>query len=257
MIDLRILKMRVNLSNIKEVTDRIVFLCKNKMGSYVCVSNVHMCMEVYDSPEFERIVNSSDLTVTDGKPIYLIARIKSIFRGRDSLHSFSQVRGEDLVYNICKHANSSKDIKVGFYGGFNNDVLKLVNEKLTKLYPGLQIVFEYSPPFRSKATLESEEIIERINASGTNILFVGLGCPKQESWMYLHRDKIKCCSIGVGAAFDFISGSKQQAPNIFKALYLEWFFRLLCEPKRLWKRYLILNPRFIMLNILSMFNIAK
>jgi N-acetylglucosaminyldiphosphoundecaprenol N-acetyl-beta-D-mannosaminyltransferase len=126
-------------------------------------------------------------------------------------------------------------------------VLAALEEELVGRWPALNVVFRESPPFRELTCEEIEAGAKRIRESGARILLVGLGCPRQERWMAAHRDRLDVVSIGVGAAFDFLSGSKAQAPPLFRRLALEWLFRLAVEPRRLWRRYLYHNPRFLTL----------
>jgi N-acetylglucosaminyldiphosphoundecaprenol N-acetyl-beta-D-mannosaminyltransferase len=123
---------------------------------------------------------------------------------------------------------------------------KLV-QNVQRDFPKVQIAYAYSPPFKQLSDEEDRQVIESINSSRARILFVGLGCPKQEYWMHEHRGKVQAVMLGVGAAFDFIAGTKPQAPSWVQKIGLEWLFRLLSEPRRLWKRYIIHNPRFIFL----------
>ena len=154
-----------------------------------------------------------------------------------------RVYGPALTPYICEKA-SKLNVPVGFYGG-TKIVLEKMIKNLKSRFPSLNVVYAYSPPFRPLTDEEDKKIIDQINSSGVRILFVGLGCPKQEIWMADHRDKIKAVMIGVGAAFDFIAGVKPQAPKWMQNIGLEWLFRLMIEPRRLWKRYLYNNPRFI------------
>lgn len=231
-----VLLMKVNVTNLQNVVKLVVGWSQVKMGRYICVSNVHMCMETKDSDEFRRVVNSADLVVADGKPIQVAQKLLG-FRNAQ------QVRGMDLTNALCQEA-AQKNINVGFYGGMP-DVLMDMQQMLQKKYPSLQITYSYSPPFRALDEFEKQSICHDIITSKTSVLFVGLGCPKQEHWMAEHKDKLPCVMLGVGAAFDFIAGQKQHAPRWMQRLALEWLFRLLSEPKRLWKRYLIQNPRFM------------
>jgi N-acetylglucosaminyldiphosphoundecaprenol N-acetyl-beta-D-mannosaminyltransferase len=120
-----------------------------------------------------------------------------------------------------------------------------VQSNLTKQYSDIQITYSYSPPFRPLRAVEDLNVIEQINASKVDVLFVGIGCPKQEIWMAEHKEQLKCVMLGVGAAFDFIAGNKKHAPRWIQRIGLEWLFRFLSEPRRLWERYLKQNPRFI------------
>jgi N-acetylglucosaminyldiphosphoundecaprenol N-acetyl-beta-D-mannosaminyltransferase len=124
-------------------------------------------------------------------------------------------------------------------------VLSALHEYLKARFPGLEVPFAFAPPFRPLDEHEDRDVVEAIEQSGARILFVGLGCPKQERWMAAHRERIDCTLVGVGAAFDFLAGAKRQAPRWMQRAGLEWLFRLAAEPRRLWRRYLVLNPRFL------------
>ena len=139
-----------------------------------------------------------------------------------------------------------ENLKIGFYGG-KQEVLDQMLERARQDYPALQITYAFSPPFRPLTDAEDAEITRKINDSGTQILFMGLGCPKQENWMAAHKNKVRCVMLGVGASFDFYAGNVKESPEWMGKLGLEWLFRLTQEPKRLWRRYLILNPRFVWL----------
>ncbi|WP_119394247.1 WecB/TagA/CpsF family glycosyltransferase [Salinibius halmophilus] len=232
----KVISMLVNVGSFQQKLDRVVSLATSKTGSYVCVSNVHMCMEVFDSSMFADVVNSADLVVADGRPIFWA---KQLLGRKDT----EQVRGQDLMNALC--AMPSSDIKIGLYGGFNQSVLDKVKARIIEDNPSAEVVYAYSPPFRPLTAEEDAEVCQQINDSGVNVLFVGIGCPKQEFWMADHKEKLSCVMLGVGAAFDFIAGSKKHAPKWMQRVGLEWLFRLLSEPKRLWKRYLKQNPRFI------------
>lgn len=205
-------------------------------GRYICVSNVHMCMEVFDDPHYRKVVNGSDMTVPDGLPI---SKAQRLLGYRDA----EQVRGEDLTLSLCDMA-AKEGIAVGFFGS-TPELLKQLGDVLARKFIGLNIVYSESPPFRTISDEEDRQYIEGINTSGAMLLFVGLGCPKQELWMASHRDHLHCTMLGVGAAFDFIAGNKKQAPRWLQRIGLEWLFRLISEPGRLWKRYFKHNPRFI------------
>lgn len=233
----RIISMDVSVTNLDQAVLYVMEKAFERIGAYVCVSNVHMCMETFDSKDFKDIVNSADLIVPDGRPIYWAQRLL----GKKSA---SQVRGQDLMSELC-NKSVDKGLKIGLYGGSDIDVLSKVKSKLTEEYPGIQIVYSYSPPFRPLTSAESQRIVNDLNEAEVDILFVGIGCPKQERWMAEKKIDVHCVMLGVGAAFDFISGKKNHAPRFMQYLGLEWLFRLVCEPKRLFKRYLIQNPRFI------------
>lgn len=233
-----ILGMRVDVTSVTDAVARIdAWLADQavKRGRYVCVANVHMCMETHDSPAYRSVVNGADLVVPDGRPLVWAQRLL----GSDAAR---HLRGEDLLHAVCAHA-ARRETSVGFYGA-TPDVLEALAARLRVEYPGLQIDLCISPPFRPLTPDEDEADVSRINDAGVGILFVGLGCPKQERWMAEHRDRLGCVMLGVGAAFDFVAGRKAQAPRWMQRSGLEWSFRLASEPRRLWKRYLKHNPRF-------------
>lgn len=153
-------------------------------------------------------------------------------------------------------AAAREKIPVGFYGG-TPEVIELLVEQMQSRFAGLNVAFAVSPPFREMSRQEDLEVVEQINSSGARILFVGLGCPKQEIWMAEHKGKVNAVMLGVGAAFDFHAGVKRQAPAWMQRAGLEWLFRLFTEPRRLWKRYLYHNPRFLVLAIYDLLGLLK
>lgn len=232
-----ILTMPVDVISLEEASGYTESLLRIKQGAYVCVSNVHMCMETFDSPLFDNVVKSASLVIPDGRPLVWAQHLL----GCDDA---TQVRGYDLLKFLCAKSAMS-GLKIGLYGGASDVVLKSIAESLASEFPGLCITYMFSPPFRPLTSEEDDEVVSQIINSSVDLLFVGIGCPKQELWMYHHKEKLNCVMLGVGAAFDFISGLKKQAPEWMQVCGLEWLFRLFCEPNRLWRRYLINNPRFI------------
>ncbi len=228
-----ILKMPVAVTSYNEASQWVFEQTECK---YVCVSNVHMCMEAFDDSNFCGVVNNADLVVPDGMPLVWALKLLG---EKDA----NQVRGSDLLLKLCDDAEKN-NIPIGLYGGTPDSVFDML-EFLKNEYPDLDIPFFSSPPFRPLTQEEDAIYIRDINASGIKILFVGIGCPKQEKWMALHRESLNCVMIGVGAAFDFFSGRKRHAPRWMQKNGLEWLFRLCSDPKRLWKRYLKHNPRFV------------
>jgi N-acetylglucosaminyldiphosphoundecaprenol N-acetyl-beta-D-mannosaminyltransferase len=194
-----------------------------------------MVMEACDDPSFQRIVNAADLVTSDGMPLVWTLRARG-------LPAAQRVYGPDLVPEVCALA-AARGIPVGFYGG-SPEVVARMTERLAARFPGLRIAFAMGPPFRALTPAEDEQVLAAIRDSGARILFVGLGCPKQERWMAAHREQLPCAQVGVGAAFDFLAGAKRQAPRVLQRAGLEWLFRLACEPRRLWRRYAHHNPRF-------------
>jgi N-acetylglucosaminyldiphosphoundecaprenol N-acetyl-beta-D-mannosaminyltransferase len=232
-----VISMRVNVTSQQQVVNDIVGFIEQDRSAYICVSNVHMCMETFDSESFRKVVNNADLVIPDGRPIYWAQKLLG--------HSQAQqVRGQDITHALCKLSNDT-GIKIGLYGGSSDEVLAKVEQNLLLEFPNIQITYKYSPPFRPLNEDESNVIAHKINLAEVDVLFVGIGCPKQENWMAANKDKVNAVMLGVGAVFDFIAGTKKHAPRWMQKLGLEWLFRLVSEPKRLWKRYLKQNPRFI------------
>jgi N-acetylglucosaminyldiphosphoundecaprenol N-acetyl-beta-D-mannosaminyltransferase len=166
-----------------------------------------------------------------------------------------RVYGPTLMLYVLEAA-ARENVPVGFYGGAP-EVLQALTARLQVKFPDLRIVYSFSPPFGKANGEEDEHVVETINNSGARILFVGLGCPKQEKWMAEHRGKINAVMLGVGAAFDFHAGAKSQAPAWMQKIGLEWFYRLVTEPRRLWRRYLYHNPRFVILAVLDLLGILR
>lgn len=232
-----ILTMPVDVISIYEASAFIENLTRFNEGSYICISNVHMCMETVDNTFFRHIVTSSSLVLPDGRPLVWAQRLLGY-------EEANQVRGCDLFKLLCAKSIST-GINVGLYGCSSQAELDCLANLLTSEFPGIRITYMFSPPFRPLTPDEDDDVVSEIEHLSVDILFVGLGCPKQEFWMFDHKDKLSCVMIGVGAVFDFVTGEKKQAPRWIQLIGLEWLFRLMCEPTRLWRRYLILNPRFI------------
>lgn len=227
--------MRVDCTTYERAAQQIVAWAVAGESRYVCAASVNNVMEASDDPEFQQIINDADLVTPDGMPLVWGLQLLGI-------PGATRVYGPDLTPVVCAHAAQS-GVPVGFYGA-TPEVLEDLVAKLRHDLPELRVAYKNSPPFRTLAAEEDAEIDRELAASGTKILFVGLGCPKQERWMAAHRGRTPAVMIGVGAAFDFISGHKRQAPRWMMRSGLEWLFRLLTEPRRLWRRYLGRNPRF-------------
>lgn len=231
-----ILGMKVDVTSLPGAVSQVNKWCSQREGRYICVSNVHMCMEAFDDKHFQLIVNNSDLVVPDGRPLIWA---QSLLGAKE----VSQVRGMDLMLSLCENSIAS-NINIGFYGG-TTETLKELERILKNRFSNINIVCSISPPFRPLSEKENTAYIKQITDSCVNVLFVGIGCPKQERWMAENVAKLHCVMIGVGAAFDFIAGNKKHAPLWMQKIGLEWFFRFINEPKRLWKRYFMHNPRFV------------
>jgi N-acetylglucosaminyldiphosphoundecaprenol N-acetyl-beta-D-mannosaminyltransferase len=232
----RILGMRVDCTSYDSAAEAILSLARSGRGGHVCVASVHMVMEAFDDERFRAIVNSAALVTPDGVPLVWTLRRRGLRRAQ-------RVYGPTLTPVVCERA-SEAGIPAGFYGG-SPETLSAMRAELQRRFPRLEVVFAQSPPFRALSEEEDSAVVGALLDSGVQILFVGLGCPKQERWMATHRDVLPCVQAGVGAAFDFIAGAKRQAPAWIQKAGLEWAFRLATEPRRLWRRYLHNNPRFV------------
>jgi N-acetylglucosaminyldiphosphoundecaprenol N-acetyl-beta-D-mannosaminyltransferase len=233
-----ILGMRVDATSYPDAARRIVAWAKRGQSRTVFVATVNNVMEAHDDERFLRVMNDADLVTPDGMPLVWGLR-------RLGVAGATRVYGPDLTPVVLGLAEAER-IPVGFYGGAP-DVLEELCREVSRRWPRLEIAFASSPPFRELTHAEDMASSNDIDASGARILFVGLGCPKQEVWMAGHRGRVTAVMIGVGAAFDFLAGTKRQAPRFLQRAGLEWVFRLATEPTRLWKRYLRQNPRFAML----------
>ncbi len=242
-----ILGMRVDATSYPDAVARILSWAAAAESRYVCVATAHMVMEAHDSPDFRRAVNAADLVTPDGMPLVWLLRASG-------LHGQQRVYGPDLTIELCRAAETT-GTPVGFYGGRSEAIARL-QRTLRRQFPGLNIAYAFAPPFRPLTPEEDGEVVDAINASGTRILFVGLGCPKQERWMAGHKEAVRAVMVGVGAAFDFHAGLVRQAPRWLQAAGLEWAFRLLMEPRRLWRRYLKHNPRFAALAVLQVLGLV-
>jgi N-acetylglucosaminyldiphosphoundecaprenol N-acetyl-beta-D-mannosaminyltransferase len=212
-----------------------------RAASYICASNVHMTMEAHDDPGFAAIVNGAVLVLPDGVPMVWALRVLGIPQRR-------RVRVSNNLLMAIFDVAQSEGIKIGLYGGTPTS-LKSFRELLARTYPDLQLAYAWSPPFRPLTPEEDVRAVRQIREAGVQLLLVGIGCPKQERWMAQHSgpEGTHCTMIGVGAAFDMFSGRTTSAPVWMQDNGLEWLFRLAKDPRRLWKRYLYNNPRFVVL----------
>lgn len=234
----RVVSLTPNVLDRDRAIAAIDSLAARGKGGYVCFSTVHMVMESYDDPDFGAKVNAADLIITDGMPLVWMQR-------RQGRPEAQRIRANDLMIALCEHA-AANGRSVGFYGG-KQEVIDAIKERAGRELPDLNIVYAYSPPFRPLTDEEDDAIVDEINEASPDLLFMGLGCPKQENWMAAHRERLRSVMLGVGASFDFYAGYVRECPEWIGRLGLEWLFRLTQEPKRLWRRYLILNPRFMFL----------
>jgi len=234
----RIISINVSTGSYKQFVTAIIDRAKSKVSSYVCVANVHMLLEAHSSRHFRKIVNSAFITTPDGMPLA---------KGFKALYNYHQERvdGMSLLPSLLNEAEK-ENISVFFYGGTQEMLNKAINY-INVTTPNLKIAGVYSPPFRTLTDKEMEDMAETINNSGANLVFVVLGCPKQEIWMYNMKGKVNATMIGIGGALPVLVGDQKRAPIWMQKNSLEWLFRLHQEPRRLFKRYFKTNSQFLYL----------
>lgn len=204
---------------------------------YVCISNVHSVVTASHDAAFGRVVHEADMATPDGAPVaWMLRRLGHAGQQR--------INGPDLMWRYCALAAESGQ-PMFLYGGAP-ETLELLQQRLLVRFPGLKIAGAYSPPFRPLTEVEDEAVVDQINASGAGVVWVSLGCPKQELWMAAHRGRIHAVMVGVGAAFDYHAGTIRRAPLWMQHAGLEWLHRLASEPRRLWRRYLVTNTLFVL-----------
>jgi N-acetylglucosaminyldiphosphoundecaprenol N-acetyl-beta-D-mannosaminyltransferase len=226
------------LTDYEKTLDWMDAAIAHRSKSYLCVAAVHTVMLCQEDAELRDAVLNSDFTVPDGTP--LVWAMNAL--GHDLP---SRVYGPDLMERACERAMTT-GVRMYLYGGRNQGALVQLALNLRRRFPGLQIVGGYSPPYRELTDEETTAVAGEINRSRADIVWVGIGAPKQEKWMARMRDCLDApVLVGVGAAFDFHAGLVPQAPAWVQRLGLEWLFRLATEPRRLWRRYARYNPLFV------------
>ncbi|MBF2048601.1 MAG: WecB/TagA/CpsF family glycosyltransferase [Elainella sp. C42_A2020_010] len=211
---------------------------EERLSKIICVANVHMLMEAHWHLEMNSVLQNADIVVPDGMPLVWMMRFMG-FKKQD------RAAGLDILLGLCQ--TSTRNGTSVYFLGSHADVLSRIEAKLEHDFPSLKIAGIEPLPFRPLTSLEDEAVVQRINTSGAGIVFVALGCPKQEYWMAEHRHRIQAVLIGVGGAFPVYAGIHRRAPRWMREMGLEWFYRLIQEPQRLWKRYAATIPPFIYL----------
>lgn len=215
---------------------RISLWASERDSRYVCICNVHSVVTAGQDLTFASVIEGADMATPDGAPVaWMLRRL-----GRGSQQ---RINGPDLMWKYCEQA-ARRGESIYLYGGMP-ETLAVLQRRLLGAFPGLKIAGAWSPPFRALTDQEDAAVVARINDSGAGTVWVSLGCPKQELWMAAHRSRIQAVMIGVGAAFDYHAGTIQRAPLWMQNAGLEWLHRLLSEPQRLWKRYLVTNSIFV------------
>ncbi|MEL7071858.1 MAG: WecB/TagA/CpsF family glycosyltransferase [Cyanobacteria bacterium J06581_3] len=228
----------VSTLSFSQQVETVLAWARSRQSKVVCVSNVHMLMEGRWHSEFAQVLIRADLLTPDGMPIVWVTRL---LRGKQQ----ERVAGMELMLALCQEA---QDAGVGiFFLGSEDEILARIRAKLMQEFPRLKVAGMISPPFRPLSEEENAAIVYQINLSGAGLVFVSLGCPKQEVWMNMHRDKVQAVMVGLGGAFSVYAGVQKWAPKWVRDNGLEWLYRLKQEPRRLWKRYAVTIPPFVML----------
>jgi N-acetylglucosaminyldiphosphoundecaprenol N-acetyl-beta-D-mannosaminyltransferase len=236
-VKVNVLGVLVDATNLRDGTAQVMRWIAEQRRTYVCVTGVHGIMESQRQPDLKTVHNSAGMVTPDGMPLVYIGRAAGY-------GDCGRVYGPDLMMEVCRES-VARGYRHYFYGT-TPETLNRLTEGLRRRFPGLQIAGTYSPPFRPLTESERNEAVARMNGAAPDIIWVGLSTPKQERWMAEQRPDLDApVLIGVGAAFDFHAGNVRQAPRWMQPLCLEWLFRLLVEPRRLWKRYLLNNPQFV------------
>ncbi len=233
-----LLDIPVNIGTYNEFVQKILYTAQHKKKGYACIANVHTLVESHRSKQFAKDIWNATLITPDGKPLsWALKLIYGIQQDR--------VAGMDLLPDLIQES-AKKNMSVYFYGG-TADGLSITKKYMTDNFPGLIVKGGYSPPFRKLSEAEEEEVVTKINDADADILFVVLGCPKQEAWMAKMSGRINSFMIGVGGALPVMIGLQKRAPVWMQNTGFEWLFRLMQEPKRLFKRYAVTNSLFILL----------
>lgn len=231
-----ILGVNIAVGSYDKVVQHSLAWAQARQSRALVFANVHVVMEAVDDPAFLRLLNGADVVIPDGMP--LVWALRALGE-----NSAKRVCGPDATAALLAAAEKA-GVSVGFYGG-SQSVLDSLIGAVRLRHPNLNVVFQESPPFRALTLEEDSAVVDRIASSGARLLFVGLGCPKQENWIMEHAGRVHAVMFAVGAAFDFLAGSKRRAPRWMQRCGLEWVFRFATEPRRLAWRYLKHNPRFI------------
>jgi len=243
----RVLSAPVNVASLDGVVDCIIEKAKKSLNEYVCVANVHMIVTAEQDESFREIMEKASIVSSDGMPLVWVLKSQGYSQAQ-------RVTGPDLMLKICERAEN-EGIPIFFYGG-DEKVATALEHKLLMQYPSLKVAGVIAPPQLPENPEVDMNLIAEMNKTGAKIIFVGLGCPKQEHWMHAYSPELKGMLIGVGAAFDFMVGVRSRAPNWMQLIGMEWFYRLCSEPKRLWKRYLVTNSKFVFLLVRDLFTSA-
>ena len=233
-----ILKTNITVTNMQDTIAYINAHIEELRGRYICVSNVHTTVMSYENEEYRKIQNSAAMVLPDGAPLSSYSRKRGFKDAR-------RVTGPDLMLELFK-ISPKKGYRHFFYGS-TQETLDRMRTVIQRDYPDMEIVGMYSPPFRKMTKEEDETAIRMINEAKPDFIWIGLGAPKQEEWMHEHQGKVNGVMLGVGAGFDYLAGYIKRAPMWMQKISMEWFYRLLQDPMRLWKRYIVTNVKYLYL----------
>ena len=233
----QILGVNVLVTNMQQIVEFVEQYIKELSGEYVCLANGHTTVTAYEDLEYRKVQNSAVLIFPDGEPLSIVSRSRGFKEAQ-------RVTGPDFMGHMFAKGRDGDGLRHFFYGG-SQDTLDKLKVVLEENYPGLQIAGMYSPPYRELSEQEDGQVIELINKAQPDIVWIGLGAPKQEKWMYAHHGQIHGLMFGVGAGFDYHAGKLKRAPKWMQRMSLEWVVRLVQDPGRLWKRYLVTNVKFL------------
>ena len=237
MITYDVLDVHVSAVNLETVLPMLRTMVASRRKGYVCVAPVSTIVEARRDPAYRAVVNAATIVTPDGMPLVWLGHLW----GLKDVH---RVYGPDLMLRVCNEGRMER-LRHFFYGA-TKDVCDKLEHNLKAKFPGLVVVGKLAPPYMERAQVLAADAVKMINTAKPDVLWVGLGSPKQDFWMSVNRASLDVpVMIGIGAAFDFHAGVKFQAPRWMRSSGLEWLFRLLTEPHRLWKRYLVGNFQFI------------
>lgn len=227
---------KIVVSDPEEAVSHVVEEVDELRGGYISFANAHTTVLAHEDREFHQVQQEASYVMPDGRPLSKLLRLRGFSQAR-------QIAGPDFMGRLWE-ATKDGALSHYFYGG-SKKTIEALRKRLAKDYPKLKIAGMESPPYRPLTKEEDRETIERINASGADFIWIGLGAPKQEYFMRAHKDMLRGVMLGVGAGFDFQAGTVKRAPEWMQKHYLEWLYRFCQEPGRLWRRYVVTNLKFI------------
>lgn len=226
----------LDCGGMNEIARALLASGRDGLSGYVCVANVHMFIMAKNDDSFLKVMEGAVAVVPDGVPLTWVLR-------RSGARNQPRIAGPDLMETLCGFAEA-RGVGVGFLGG-HPETLKKLRDNLAVHFPDLNVAYAHSPPFRKLSKVEERAAVDECAAAGARLLFVGLGCPKQELWMARNSSRFPGVMLGVGAAFDYHAGLLLRAPVWMQRSGLEWLYRLVQEPRRLFWRYLNTNTQFV------------